>query len=446
MNATGLAADVRSAPVPVMQWFTRLYNYVFDDSNENGFREEGEAGIPEQAINLRLRDGSMYQSTPTDRTGFVPFEEVFPFFAWLVAEVDFTRIKATGVTVVVDSGRPAPRDTSAGLRPPGRRRAGSAASSRRSRSRRERRRAVTAPRPARCSSRASRASSARATCCSGARAPYAPAGQHRRPDVNVAPFDDFPAAPAIPALRPDATATAPSTETSSTAASPASSTTRRPRGERPALGRAPRCGSRAFPGVTRAALGRHPHAALNEVTTDSWDDGQPDRLPWARCSRPTGGTPRDCFDGLRNCNQVRPAVFDGGYAFLSQIEPVTVTADHQLAHAGGGRGAGFRKVPLPAGKYVVKVIVPDGYKIVKEEDKNVDFGERVHPAGVPTCRLPARRSATPPAPPRARVEERRWRRRSASAACTRCRPSSRCSPACRGRMPARRGPRATPSW
>ena len=62
--------------------------------------------MQEQAINIRFRDGSVYQSAPTDRTGFVPFEEVFPFFSWLIAEVDFTRFKATGVTAVVDEGGP----------------------------------------------------------------------------------------------------------------------------------------------------------------------------------------------------------------------------------------------------------------------------------------------------------------------------------------------------
>src|SRR6185436_10824047 len=104
VNVTG--GDVALGPVPVMQWFSRLYNYVFEDANEDGFRQPGEAGMQEQAINIRFRDGSVYQSAPTDRTGFVPFEEVFPFFSWLIAEVDFTRFKATGVTAVVDEGGP----------------------------------------------------------------------------------------------------------------------------------------------------------------------------------------------------------------------------------------------------------------------------------------------------------------------------------------------------
>jgi hypothetical protein len=56
---------------------------------------------------------------------------------------------------------------------------------------------------------------------------------------------------------------------------------------------------------------------------------------------------KDCYDGLRNFNQVRPGVFDGGYAFGD----------------------------IPAGTYIVEVIPPQGYEVVQEEDKNVDFGD-----------------------------------------------------------------------
>jgi hypothetical protein len=54
-----------------------------------------------------------------------------------------------------------------------------------------------------------------------------------------------------------------------------------------------------------------------------------------------------CYDGLRNFNQARPAVFDGGYAFNN----------------------------IPAGEYVVEVVVPPGYELMKEEDVNVSFGD-----------------------------------------------------------------------
>ncbi|MGE5199967.1 MAG: hypothetical protein ACM3H9_10030, partial [Rhodospirillaceae bacterium] len=94
--------DVGNIPVPT--WFGRHEHTVFLDSNENGVRDDGEPGLPEKVINLRFRDGTVEQSFPTDTTGFVPFDQVFPYGSWQVAEVDFARFKPTGVTVTVDGG------------------------------------------------------------------------------------------------------------------------------------------------------------------------------------------------------------------------------------------------------------------------------------------------------------------------------------------------------
>jgi len=38
--------------------------------------------------------------------GNIPLTEVFPFFNWLVTEVDYARFKPTGATVIVDDGGP----------------------------------------------------------------------------------------------------------------------------------------------------------------------------------------------------------------------------------------------------------------------------------------------------------------------------------------------------
>ena len=96
------ATDV--GDVAVFSWFTNLYSFVFDDTNRDGIHDADETGIPDQALNIRFRDGSIYQSLSTDRRGFKAFNEVFPFFAWMVAEVDYTRFHSTGLTVVVDGG------------------------------------------------------------------------------------------------------------------------------------------------------------------------------------------------------------------------------------------------------------------------------------------------------------------------------------------------------
>jgi large repetitive protein len=96
--------------------------------------------------------------------------------------------------------------------------------------------------------------------------------------------------------------------------------------------------------------------------TDSWDDsiprGCPDQTPYYVPGTTTN--PLDCFDGLRNFNQVRPAVFDGGYAF--------------------GRVAGQPELPMyigaeGAGTYIVEAIAPPGYLHQGNGDLNVVFGD-----------------------------------------------------------------------
>ena len=102
------AAPVALGDIPVPDWFAHLEGKVFTDLNENGFPNAGEAGVDNQAVNLRFRDGTVYQATSTDSAGFYALDEIFPFFHWLVAEVDFLRYKATGATIVVDAGGKVP--------------------------------------------------------------------------------------------------------------------------------------------------------------------------------------------------------------------------------------------------------------------------------------------------------------------------------------------------
>ena len=94
--------------VGVFNWFSRVNGGVFSDADQDGFWDANESGIgPEsQDISLRWRDGSVYQNFPTDGDGLAPFDEKFPFFHWLVAEVSFANKKATGATFVVDAGGP----------------------------------------------------------------------------------------------------------------------------------------------------------------------------------------------------------------------------------------------------------------------------------------------------------------------------------------------------
>lgn len=310
--------NVALGPVPVFQWFTRTEHWVFNDDNENGFRDNGEIGIPEQAVNLRWRDGSVYQSFPTDGTGFVPFDEIFPFFSWLVAEVDFTRGKATGLTVTVDDGgaisdvpeegagtnwqsqltpqtQGNPIDTSSAVTTPGYR---------------------TELGPV--LTQGFQGFLGQTSVFEWGKKSYV-AGENGGISgmvfYAVTRAEDDPEMAAAEPWEP------------------------------------------GIPSVT-VELYEYINGAMGNLVattlTDSWDDSLPTECQYGANAGSAGdapynfrGTNTDCFDGMRNWNQVRPGVFDGGYAFDG----------------------------LTPGRYVVKIIPPPGYKVIRSQDRNVDFGD-----------------------------------------------------------------------
>jgi hypothetical protein len=118
-----------------------------------------------------------------------------------------------------------------------------------------------------------------------------------------------------------------------------------------------------------------------------------------------GGTPAHtmpnnsqfkCYDGMHNWNQVQPAPYDGMYTFPSIVNrnpttgaPANIPGSTTNPAGTGtpGRMAGTNcticvanptdpTAPmLPDGQYVVEMIVPPGYELVKEEDKNILIGD-----------------------------------------------------------------------
>ncbi len=87
-----------------------------------------------------------------------------------------------------------------------------------------------------------------------------------------------------------------------------------------------------------------------------------------------------CYDGLRNYSQVRPAVFDGGYAFGKPFTPLVLQPGYYVVQAIPPRGfLGIGAPGADANGY------GDVYQIQQEEDKNVDFGDTmsVSPQALP---------------------------------------------------------------
>ncbi len=103
---------------------------------------------------------------------------------------------------------------------------------------------------------------------------------------------------------------------------------------------------------------------------------------------PSNGTPMPdnsqfkCYDGEHNWNQLQPAPYDGMYSFpsVTGIDPSTgkPTGTHCTictTDPDSNDSYRFGQPMLPVGKYVVEVVPPAGYEIVKEEDKNILIGD-----------------------------------------------------------------------
>jgi hypothetical protein len=90
-----------------------------------------------------------------------------------------------------------------------------------------------------------------------------------------------------------------------------------------------------------------------------------------------------CYDGMHNWNQLQPAPYDGMYKFPS-VTAVDASGKPTLAGTNCTICTPdpvpapdlYAGVPmLPPGKYVVEVVLPQGYELVKEEDKNILIGD-----------------------------------------------------------------------
>jgi hypothetical protein len=130
---------------------------------------------------------------------------------------------------------------------------------------------------------------------------------------------------------------------------------------------------------------------------------QPQYLDWYN-SLHNGGTLHTlpynsqykCYDSMHIWNQIQPAPYDGEYQFPSSLGVIATTGKPLTTH-GATNGVTSNMagtnctacVPnpdttdpyrsgtamLPPGKYVVEVVMPPGYEVYKEEDKNLLIGD-----------------------------------------------------------------------
>ncbi len=371
-GTAGTGSAVNVGDVLSFRWFGTLEGSVFFDTNQNGIQDAGEAGIANQNVNIRFRDGSIYQFAPTDLSGEYGFGEVFPFFNWLVTEIDFARFKPTGMTAAIDYGGqitsqawPAngnkvlqPQNPADPANPNGTLNY----------------RTETGP----VLTQAMQLFLGQTNLIDWGKTTY-PAGENGGitgvaiysvtraendpryaaaetwetglPRVQVCLYQDN-LTNATGATTPDGIID----DRNGSGSIQLCDVDNYPFGWSQGLAMGPEDVERTGTGGV-FDLGD----ALQVASTDSWDDNKPSGciqdLPVIH-----GITAPECADAFGTWNQVRPGVFDGGYAF--------------------GSAAG--DPDLIPGTYIVEAVAPSvgstagavaHYKIVKEEDKNVDFGE-----------------------------------------------------------------------
>ncbi|UCC30499.1 MAG: hypothetical protein JSU86_20160 [Phycisphaerales bacterium] len=357
------------------RWFGTLEGSVFYDADEDGFRDPDEIGIPGEEVLLRFRDGTVYQATPTDMAGDYSFSEVFPFFKWLVTEVGFLRMKATGVTNVVDYGGQIPPDGGWAM-PSGDKlnpqpQAEVNPNTGNNFSRTEIGEVLT---------QAVHLFLGQTNVAHYGKSVYGP-GENGGISgivfyaVTRAEHDPAYAAgeewePGIPRVQvnlyQDADLDGVIDELNGDGVPTLADVDNYPLGwfddpNNPAA-RGPEDVDWNLNGIF------DPGDALQVTYTDSWDDDTPtgciQDLPVIH-----GQTVSECFDNFGTWNQIRPGVFDGGFAFGS--------------HFPGGMASGSAEADgVPPGIYIVEAVPPKGYHTLKEEDKNVDYGDAYVPGSI----------------------------------------------------------------
>lgn len=347
--------------VPIFAWFGRVEQYVFNDQDEDGFWDPGEQPMFEQGTALRWRDGTIYQGFPTDLEGAAPYDEVFPFFSWLVAEVAFDRFKATGATIVSDMGGPInpgdPWSFDGVLNPQPQSENGGLPY-----------RTETGP----VLTQGVQTFLGQTNVIQWGKKPY-DIGENggisgivyyavTRAEDDPAYAGAEPWEPGIPRIQVvlyednlPAGGDGQIDDLNGSGEIEIADVDNHPFGNFPGTEDYDYNGNGLFDAGD----------AVQITYTDSWDDNVP-----TGCQGETfmvnGSVPTDCYDGLRNYNQVRPAVFDGGYAFDTYVP--------------GGVDTGAAEATLPKGIYIVGTGEHPVYQTVREEDRNVDFGLAFEPA------------------------------------------------------------------
>jgi hypothetical protein len=434
MLVDGLSTPVRLAggttdlgEIAMNQWQANIYTRTFFDLNGDGVSQDSEPGLSLVPINIRFRDGSFSNFNSTDLSGNAGFNEVFPLFSWYVVEADSIRYKQTGVHVVYDAGGPADGTCTAVTAPCGNSSIGGNMANTAEQVRLPAN--LHVPGAVYCSN---------ADCTAQTRLNFpnggGPGGSTGRIDppwVTTEGWQGFSGQNSFIEFGKKPFAAG---ETGGVRGHVVYASTR-PFDDPSLLLQL--SWEPMVPHVTinlyqegTAPDGSQSLKLVDTTQTSSWDDWaqgfRSDGVPNMNCpgqGRNTGtnadlffftlfnqpnyldlynsqhggaaatalpfNSQFKCYDGMHNWNQVQPAPYDGMYQFPSIIgrNPTTgaPTGSGSTNGTAGSRPGSNCTIcvanptdgtpMLPAGKYVVEVVVPPNYELVKEEDKNILIGD-----------------------------------------------------------------------
>jgi len=326
----GTGEIVNMGDIGIPRWYGYIKGTVFHDLNGNGVRDPGESGIPNVEVGTRFKDGSIQYSTVTDMRGNYILKEIFELERFAVAEVGFTRLGYTGATATPDFGIPVadPANPSALCRD-------------------------NRGNYVRCS-----------TTHPGALtlAVLTWAAKANRIDWGKRLYSEG--------------------ENGGISGIVYYATMRNETDPRYAVAENYEPG---IPGVTlnlyRAITGEDGRIVqeelINTVTTDAWEHP-------TGCMDPVGNIDENCIEVPGISNQVKPGVFDGGYAFETYWDPYY---EHPEAV----------EKPLPSGTYIVEVVPPTGYKVLnKDGSVNTEQGDEFITASLTRMPPPPYLPTTPP--------------------------------------------------
>ncbi|HOV80517.1 MAG TPA: SdrD B-like domain-containing protein [Bacillota bacterium] len=316
----GPGERVDMGDIGIPRWYGYIKGTVFNDLNDNGIRDPGESGIPNVEVNTRFKDGSIQYTTVTDMRGDYEFNEVFELERFAVAEAGFTRFARTGAAAAPDYGLPVPEPANPGA------------------------------------------------LCRDARGNYVRCTQ-TYPGVLTLTVLTW----AAKTNRIDwGKRLYNRGENGGISGMVYYATMRNETDPRYAVAEPYEPG---IPNVTVNLYAATTDAEgkvvqgdlINTVVTDAWEHP-------AGCMDPDGNPAEKCIEVPGISNQVRPGVFDGGYAFETYWDPYC------------GHPSAVEK-PLPSGTYIVEVLPPAGYKVLdKDGSTNTDQGDEF--ADAPLLRMP----------------------------------------------------------